>query len=193
MSEIDESEAFMYVQSLKHLLFLWFSAIIALILVVAFFFSRSFAKPIVYLSEVAQKVGKGELDQKVEIRAGGHELQVLAKSFNDMITGLKERDFVKDTFNRYMTKQVADEILNNPDAIVPGGKKQEVTILFSDIRGFTSFSENLFPEEVVSRLNEYMASMVDVIIKHDGVVDKFIGDAIMAIYGDRQSSVRMTH
>ena len=138
--------------------------------------------PIKELSDSTLEVADGNLDVHVAVRSHD-EIGILTKNFNDMTAGLRERDFVKETFGRYMTKQVADSILSNPDAVALGGKKQEVTILFSDIRGFTSFSESHAPEQVVSHLNEYMSAMVDVIIKYEGVVDKFIGDAIMAVFG----------
>jgi len=145
--------------------------------------SSRIVKPIRILAAVARKVGEGDLEQEVDIRSGGRETRELGKSFKEMIAGLRERDFIKDTFGRYMTKQVADEILKNPAMAFPGGHKQDVTILFSDIREFTAFSERHPPEEVVSRLNEYITAMVDVITKYEGVVDKFIGDAIMAVWG----------
>jgi adenylate cyclase len=141
------------------------------------------SQPIRVLANAARLIGQGDMDQKVAIKSGGRETRELGESFNQMLDGLKERDFVKDTFGKYMSKQIADEILKNPDAIALGGKKQEVTILFSDIRGFTTFSEGHTPEDVISHLNEYMSAMVDVVVQYEGVVDKFIGDAIMALFG----------
>ncbi len=152
-------------------------------LVFAIMTGARISKPIRVLAVAARKVGEGDLDQEVAIDSGGRETRDLGASFNQMIAGLKERDFVKDTFGRYMTKQVADEILKNPDMVALGGKKQEVTILFSDIRGFTAYAEGRPPEDVISHLNEYLAAMVDVIMRHEGYIDKFIGDAIMVVYG----------
>lgn len=141
------------------------------------------AAPIRTLATAARRVGQGDLEQRPRINSGGRETRELGDSFNQMIAGLKERDFVKETFSRYVTKQVAEEILRDPDRIAPGGTKREVTILFSDIRGFTTFSEDHSPEDVIAHLNEYLAAMVDIIFKYEGTLDKYIGDAIMAVYG----------
>jgi adenylate cyclase len=150
---------------------------------IALYMAMRISHPIRVLALAARSIGQGELDKKVKIKSGGRETRELGESFNQMVDGLRERDFVKDTFGKYMSKQVADEILKNPESIILGGKKQEVTILFSDIRGFTSFSESHPPEVVIHHLNEYMSAMVDVVIKYEGIVDKFIGDAIMALFG----------
>ncbi|MFH0872228.1 MAG: adenylate/guanylate cyclase domain-containing protein [bacterium] len=82
-----------------------------------------------------------------------------------------------------MTKQVADEILQHPERISLVGKRQEVSVLFADIRGFTSLAERLEPEEVVRTLNDYLTLMTKVVFKRDGTLDKFMGDAIMAVFG----------
>lgn len=95
---------------------------------------------------------------------------------------------VKNTFKRYVSKQVVDELLDDDTKLNLGGEKREVTVLFSDIRGFTSMSEKMTPEEVVSTLNEYFSLMIDIVFKNNGTLDKIIGDELMIVYGAPTSS-----
>ncbi len=95
----------------------------------------------------------------------------------------KEKKFVKDTFSRYVSPQIVKELLSKPDLLKLGGHKKDVTVIFSDIRSFTTLSEGMDPEELVNFLNEYLSEMTGIIFKHRGVVDKYIGDAIMAFWG----------
>jgi len=95
----------------------------------------------------------------------------------------KEKKFIKSTFQRYVSSQVVDELIKNPEMLNMNGKKEWLSVFFSDIRGFTSMSEKMEPEEVVHILNEYLTEMTEIIFKYQGTLDKFIGDAIMAIWG----------
>ena len=90
---------------------------------------------------------------------------------------------VKNTFKRYVSKQVVDELLDNEDKLNLGGEEREATILFTDIRGFTSMSEKMDPKTVVSTLNEYFSEMIDIVFKYNGTLDKIIGDELMIVYG----------
>jgi class 3 adenylate cyclase len=92
-------------------------------------------------------------------------------------------NFIRDTFGRYLSKKVVDEILETPGGQKIGGRRETVTILMSDIRGFTSLSETKDPEHMVKLLNRYLERMSKVILKYDGVIDEFIGDAILAVFG----------
>ena len=90
---------------------------------------------------------------------------------------------VKNTFKRYVSKQVVDELLGDDGKLNLGGEQREVTILFTDIRGFTSMSEKMKPERVVTTLNEYFSDMIDIVFKNNGTLDKIIGDELMVLYG----------
>jgi len=95
----------------------------------------------------------------------------------------KERKKIKAIFQRYVSSEVVEELLASPDKVVLGGRRREVTILFADIRNFTSMASRMAPEEVVSILNEFFTMITEVIFKYHGTLDKYIGDAVMAIYG----------
>ncbi len=100
-----------------------------------------------------------------------------------MTQGLKEREWIKTTFARYVSHQVAEKILRDKEELDFDGELRNVTILFADIRGFTSLAETLGPREVVGLLNEYFSAMINVIFKYEGTLDKFVGDQVMALYG----------
>jgi len=90
---------------------------------------------------------------------------------------------IRAMFSSYVTQTIVNELINNPDMARLGGEKREITVLFSDVKGFTSFSEQNSPEKVVAILNEYLGAMTDVILRWEGTLDKFIGDSIMVFWG----------
>ncbi len=109
------------------------------------------------------------------------ESGVIAENYNRMLSGLKEREFIRDTFGKFVTKEVASEILKGSD-ILQTGLKKKITVMFTDIENYTTITEDMQPEQVVEMLNEYFTGMVSIIRKHKGVVNKFIGDAVMAFF-----------
>jgi len=148
----------------------------------AFILGYLISRPIKKLSGAMLIVAKGDLNQTVNIRSKD-EIGILAWSFNQMTEGLREKEKIKNTFNKFVSEDVAKAVLANPDALKLGGEYKEVTMLFSDIRNFTAMSEKMEAHEVVAVLNKYLTLMSDIVLKYKGVIDKYVGDAIMAVYG----------
>lgn len=98
-------------------------------------------------------------------------------------TTVKDRAFIKKTFSKYVPQKVINQMLDHPERIKLGGEERTATVLFSDIKGFTTVSETLTPSALVNLLNEYFSEMTTVILNHDGIIDKYLGDAIMAEFG----------
>ena len=98
---------------------------------------------------------------------------------------------MKRLFSRYVSKDVYQQLLSSPDDAKLGGVRRHMSVLFSDIRGFTAVSERGAPEAIVTQLNQYFSAMVPIVFANQGTVDKFVGDMIMALYGAR-STIRTT-
>ncbi len=106
--------------------------------------------------------------------------QELKQEMNQVV---EERRIVKDMFARYMSADVLKNLMESPDLVQLGGSKKDATVFFADIRGYTSFSEGQEPEYIIEILNEYFSEAVEIVIKYNGYIDKFIGDCIMAAWG----------
>ncbi len=155
-------------------------AVLLVSILAVWFFARSMSRPVLKLVKASSLIEGGhfELDMKSETR---DELGLLTESFVQMGRGLAERERVKETFCKFVNKTIAEQALKG--RLELGGTRKTATIFFADIRSFTAISEKLSPEAVVEFLNDYMTRMVTCIDKTGGVVDKFIGDAIMGVWG----------
>jgi adenylate cyclase len=138
--------------------------------------------PILKLMEGTRAVAAGNFAVSLPVPSRD-EIGDLTQSFNQMAQSLREKDLIKRAFTRYVAREVVDEILKDPENLVLTGERRDVTVLFCDIRGFTSTSEKLTPEEVVTLLNTFYTLMIDTTFKEDGTLDKFLGDGVMAVFG----------
>ena len=150
-----------------------------------FLFSISLTSPIERLVDVTREVAKGNFDVQSGV-VTSDEVGELASSFDTMLGGLRERDKMKNVLNKFHGSSVTDDLLKGDLQL--GGVNKNVVVFFSDIRDFTKFSEGHTPEEVVHMLNEYFEIMVAIVTKHNGIVDKFVGDAMMAVWGAPNST-----
>ncbi len=141
---------------------------------------KSVQEPINFLVEKMQKLASGDFDVQTSVLFDD-EIGRLKTNFNMMVGQLKEREEIKDTFGKYVSIEIARHLIENRKVDL-GGENIVATILFSDIRNFTSMSERMSPEEVVSMLNRYFSYITEPIMQNHGVINKFIGDAVMAIF-----------
>jgi len=141
--------------------------------------TRAFTKPIYTLMGKMHDVADGDYTAQAPVSTDD-EIGILTSAFNDMVHGLKERELIRDTFGRYVTRDVASVILN--EQIDLSGEMRPCTILFTDIEDYTTMSEALTPKEIVETLNAYFSTVVDIIQRHHGIVNKFIGDSVFAMF-----------
>lgn len=149
--------------------------------VVAWLSARRMSQPLVRLEAAARQVMKGDLSVEVE-PSGKDEVGRLAVAFNEMVGGLRQRDQIKGLFKRYLDPQVVEELIKHPEKASPGGERRNLTVLFSDLVGFTTISEQMSPEQLVQLLNRYFEEAVQALAAHGATFDKFIGDAIMCFW-----------
>ncbi|MBN2255582.1 MAG: HAMP domain-containing protein [Deltaproteobacteria bacterium] len=142
----------------------------------------NFSKPIDKLVTATQEIAKGNFDHQVRMRRQD-EFGNLALAFNFMSHELKMKSLLQDTFGRYVSPAILKMIMADPSKTWLKGTRNEASILFTDIRGFTSYSESREPEKIVESLNEYFAIATKSILDNGGYVDKFIGDAVLGVFG----------
>jgi adenylate cyclase len=146
--------------------------------------SKSILRPIADLQRATDAVRKGDFEGAVPVTTGD-ELGELAASFNQMLEGLRERERIREAFGTYLDEEVAEHILS--EGFDEEGVELEVSVVFCDVKGFTSFAAGAEATEVVARLNELFEIVVPVVSKHGGHVDKFVGDGLLAVFGAPQN------
>ena len=144
--------------------------------------AKKIAQPVDLLSQAAVRLSRGDYSRKLPVTTHD-ELGRLTEAFNSMIEGLRQRDFIRDTFGRYVSPEVADKILETEDGLKLGGEKREITIIMSDLRGFTALTSNIEPEKVIHLLNRYLGAMLEILLDHQAIVDEIEGDGILAFFG----------
>jgi class 3 adenylate cyclase len=151
-------------------------------LLVGLLFARQLTRPLTALTQGVARVAGGDLSQTLPVRSRD-ELGRLTEAFNDMLQGLRQRDFIRDTFGRYVSPEVVQALLESPEGLRLGGEKRIITVLMSDLRGYTRFAEQGDPAWVMDVLNGYLARMTDIIVAHGGTVNEIMGDGIVAFFG----------
>jgi class 3 adenylate cyclase len=141
------------------------------------------ARPLRELAQLARRIRHGHLDVRAAVPRSRDEIGVLTRAMNDMAQALRDRDFVRATLGRYVSPELAAEVLRDREALQLGGEVREVAMLMSDLRGFSELSERLGPAGMIALLNRYLACMTPVIQQHRGIIVEFIGDAIFVLFG----------
>ncbi len=153
-----------------------FAAALVLILIL----SRGLMRPIRKLVQGTEMIRQGHYDVQVKVHSAD-EIGQLAQSFNEMVEGLRMNQKYQRLLSQVADRMVAQQLIHNEAAL--GGELREVSVLFCDIRGFTSLTTGMPPDEVIALLNEHMTALTSLVHEHCGVVDKFVGDMVMALFG----------
>ncbi|MDF1656537.1 MAG: adenylate/guanylate cyclase domain-containing protein [Verrucomicrobiales bacterium] len=153
---------------------------------IAFLLARNLAGPINELATGTKAIREGNFDHRVPVKTGD-EIGDLASSFNEMAEELKQKALYRELLGKVSDETVAQALVSGSLDLELGGEIKEVSVLFCDIRGFTRQTEKMHPSAVISMLNDHMTAMTDLVRKHKGVVDKFVGDEIMAVFGGLKS------
>jgi len=148
----------------------------------AFFMSNHLSKPIHKLVDASKAIGEGNYSFRLNERRND-EIGELATAFNQMADGLLKKSQVENAFSRYVSSSVAKKVMENLESVELGGKHVHASVLFADIVGFTSISENLPPKEIASLLNEYFSYISKISAVYKGHIDKFMGDCAMVVFG----------
>ncbi len=144
--------------------------------------AKGFSFALRNLQSAMGAVGSGDLDVLVPV-VSNDEIGEVGQGFNRMVKDQKALESIKDTFGRYVSREVVTEILKSPNGAELIGEMREITIVVADLRGFTAIAETLEPPEVLQLINRFLQKMTDIIIRHKGTIDEFTGDGILVFFG----------
>jgi class 3 adenylate cyclase len=180
---LPKHELFAKVDALRQKTLILAGVGIGLLAIAAILVARSISRPLRIMAGETVKVAQGDLDIDLSRIRSTDEVGQLAQAFTRMTEGLKERERIKDTFGRYLTQEVVKRLLDSKDGLKLGGEIREISIMMSDLRGFTALCSSMSPEQVIKFLNRYLGKMVEIILDHRGIIDEIIGDGILAFFG----------
>jgi len=151
-------------------------------LIFANFVSGGIIRSVRQLLDGTRAVEAGHLDQSIDVRTAD-EIGQLAAAFNRMVVQLRDNQRVRETFGKYIDPRVVEGLIERPNLTAAEGQRRVMTVLFCDLKGFTSLSEGMTPQGLVKVMNRYLSIMSEPIRSHRGIIDKYIGDGIMAYWG----------
>ncbi|MCA1453190.1 HAMP domain-containing protein [Bradyrhizobium sp. BRP22] len=151
-------------------------------LLFSFFVSTGIARPVRRLLEGTRAVEAGRLDGSIDVTTRD-EIGQLTTAFNKMVEQLRHKERIRETFGRYIDPRVVEGLIEKHSLTATDGQRRVMTVLFCDMKGFTSLSEGMTPQGLVKVMNHYLSTMSGPIRSHQGIIDKYIGDAIMAYWG----------
>jgi adenylate cyclase len=159
-----------------------FGITVIIIGLVSFAVAHNVRQPLTRIINAASAIAGGELDTRIQMDRHD-EFGIMSRHFDLMAEGLQEREFIRETFGRYMSEDVARILLDRRKGGMLNGEERITTVLFSDLRGYSTISEQIPPVKVVEMLNQYLEAMNELIDMHRGCVIEFLGDAILAVFG----------
>jgi class 3 adenylate cyclase len=148
----------------------------------AFLVSGGISRPVRQLLEGTRDIEAGRLDRPISVNTSD-EIGELTAAFNRMVEQLRRNEKVRETFGRYFDPKIVEGIVDKPTLVATEGQRRVMTVIFCDMKGFTHLSEGLTPQGLVKIMNRYLSTMSEPIREHRGIIDKYIGDAIMAYWG----------
>ncbi len=148
----------------------------------SFFLAKSISEPLRDLESAMEKVAAGDMYAMAPVLSND-EIGKAEEGFNRMVEERRELDSIKDTFGRYLSKDVVEEILRSRGKLELEGNLRDMTILVADIRGFTRMTESLPPQKVLAVVNRYLEAMTEIIMQYSGTIDEFTGDGILVFFG----------